>query len=74
MTAECASGGSSSAADSKAPDATVIWRLPNLRHSAPEMSIVASAPADMPSSARPSAAGDAPVCCFTAGTRTAQDA
>jgi hypothetical protein len=38
------------------------------------MSIVASAPADMPSSARPSAAGDAPVCCFTAGTRTAQEA
>src|SRR5436305_3714309 len=34
--------------------------------------MVATAPAERPSSARPRAAGDAPVCSLTAGTRTAQ--
>jgi hypothetical protein len=47
-------------------------QAPNRRHSAPAISMVATAPADMPSSASPRAADEAPVCSLTAGTRTAQ--
>ena len=44
--------------------------LPNRRHSAPASSMVATAPADRPSSASPRAAEEAPVCSLMAGTRT----
>ena len=71
-TADLASGGSSSASDSRTPLATVIRAAPNRRHSAPEIVMVATAPTDSPRSASPSAGGDACVAALTAGIRTAQ--
>ncbi len=70
--AERASAGSSSASDSQAQPITTTRALPNRRHSAPVVVMVAMAPADAPSSAMPSAAGDAPTASLTAGMRTAQ--
>jgi len=67
-TAEC----SATLAESRAQETAVIRALPNRRHSTPASSMVATAPADRPSRARPRAAGEAPACCLTAGTRTAQ--
>jgi hypothetical protein len=67
-----AKAGSTSTTDSSAADATTTLRLPARRHSAPEAIIVAIDPADRPSSARPSTAGEAPTWALTAGTRTAQ--
>src|SRR5215470_4317943 len=70
--ADPASSGSGRVSESTAQDSTVTRGLPNRRHSAPATSMVATAPAERPSSARPRAADDAPVCSLTAGTRTAQ--
>jgi hypothetical protein len=70
--ADFASDGSSKVTDNSPHDATVSRRLPNRRQSMPATSMVVTAPTDMPSSASPSALADAPVCCLTAGTRTAQ--
>jgi hypothetical protein len=70
--AEWASGGSSTVTESRAHEATVVGRLPNRRLRAPASSMVATAPADKPSSASPRAAADASTCSLTAGTRTAQ--
>ena len=70
--ADLASGGSSSATDSRIALPTVIRPAPNRRQSAPEIVMVAMAPPDSPSSASPSTAGDACVAALTAGIRTAQ--
>ena len=72
MTAEWASGGSSSVTDSRAQEATASRAAPNLRPAAPASIMVATAPADRPSRASPSAAEEALACCLMAGTRTAQ--
>ena len=72
VTAEWASAGRTRVTESRPQQITASGLLPNLRHSAPAISIVATAPADRPSSASPRAADEAPVCCLMAGTRTAQ--
>ena len=72
VAADRASAGSTRVTESTALEITAIRWLPNRRHSAPAISIVATAPADRPSSASPSAADEAPVCSLIAGTRTAQ--
>ena len=72
VVADRASGGSSTVTESRAHEITVSRPLPNRRHSAPAITIVATAPAERPSSASPSAADEAPVCSLMAGTRTAQ--
>jgi hypothetical protein len=72
VTADRASAGSTTVTDSRAQEITAIRWLPNRRHSVPAISMVATAPADRPRSARPSSAGEAPVCSLIAGTRTAQ--
>ena len=64
--------GNSRASDSQPAPMTTRRALPNRRHSAPVIAIVAIAPADTPSSAIPSVAGEAPTAAFTAGMRTAQ--
>ena len=72
MIAERARAGSTRVTDNSAQEPTVTRSLPSRRHSVPATSIVATAPADRPSSASPRAAGEAPVCSLIAGTRTAQ--
>ncbi len=71
-TADRASAGNSSASDSHTAPASSTRTAPNRRQSIPDSAIVAIAPPETPSSARPSSAGDAPVAAFTAGMRTAQ--
>jgi hypothetical protein len=72
VTADLASAGSTRVIESSAHEPAATRWLPSRRHSAPAISIVATAPTDRPSSATPRAAAEAPVCSLTAGTRTAQ--
>ena len=72
VAADRASAGSTRLTESTALEISAIRWLPNRRHNAPAISIVATAPADSPSSASPSTADEAPVCSLIAGTRTAQ--
>src|ERR1019366_23493 len=64
--------GSMIASDISVAEITVIGALPNREHSCPAIIIVTTAPAEMPSSARPRLPADAPTCALTAGTRTTQ--
>ena len=72
--AEWVSGGSATLSDSRTAQTTVTGWLPKRRQSRPVSIIVITAPADTPSSASPSAPGDAPVCSLMAGILTTQPA
>ncbi len=60
--------------DSMTAVATVTRSLPNARQSRPVIIMVATAPADTPSSARPNCPADAPTWALIAGMRTTHPA
>ncbi len=72
--ADRVSGGSATLSARRAPQATVTRWLPNRWHRRPVTTIVATAPADTPSSASPNAPGEAPTWALMAGMRTTQPA
>ncbi len=72
--AEWVSGGSTMLSAMAAAEAVVTAALPNRRHNRPVITMKATAPADTPSRASPSAPAPAPVCALIAGMRTTHPA